>query len=111
MREPNCSDINKKICCGLYNSQHKLQSGFFPVVDVDMRLLHPSATLLDQLSESVVSHCSVPPRFIEGAAAFAVWYVGFNQIFPQLPAISQRSQLNYSMFLVMDGLWIEAVLL
>lgn len=53
VRESNCSDINKKICCGLYNSQHKLQSGFFSVVDVDMRLLHPSATLLDQLGESV----------------------------------------------------------
>lgn len=74
VREPDCSDINKKICCGLCNSQHKPQSGFFPVVDVDVRVPHPPAALLGQLSDlSVLSQSSGAPQFTERAGAFAEW--------------------------------------
>jgi len=38
--------------------------------------------------------------------------MGFNQIsFPQVTAISARSLLNYKMFLLMDGLLLEATFL
>lgn len=74
VKEPNCSDINKKICCGLSNSQHKPQSGFFPVVDVDMRLFHPPG-LLGQLSGS---GCALPllwatPVYRQGFADSGTW--------------------------------------
>lgn len=112
VREPNCSDINKKICCGLYNSQQKPQSGFFPVVDVDMRLPHPQQLCwISSVDLSVLSLLWATPVYRRGCCLCRIWYMGFNQIFPQLPATSPRSQLNYSMFLVMDGLYIEAVLL
>lgn len=74
VKDPNCSDINKKICCGLSNSQHKPQSGFFPVVDVDMRLFHLPG-LLGQLSGS---GCALPllwatPVYRQGFADSGTW--------------------------------------
>lgn len=82
VKEPDCSDVNKKICCGLYNSQHKPQSGFFPVVDVDMRLPHPPGALLGQLSGSVCALTLLWGALVcrKGCCLCRVWYMGFNQI-------------------------------
>lgn len=82
------------------------------MVDVDRRALHPPAALLAQLRGSVCALTLLCAILVwtRGCCLCRVWFMGFNQTFPQLSATSARSQLNYSLLLVMDGLWIEAVL-
>lgn len=67
------------------------------MVDVDMRLPHPPAAVLDQLSGSVCALTLLWGTLVyrKGWCFYRVWYMGFNQISAPCHLTEEPAELQH----------------